>query len=555
MIEAFEEKAGVGTRLPSGTSTGGPYNPRLEDVYGKLASRVVGIDETTQAALQDVIAEGVRRGYSTDQIAHGYASEKYSGVTGVFNDASDYRAEVIARTECHPYETPVWLPASADPDLAERVAHSVVRNTKLAGDIGGGEAASVSGADCVRKRVWRTFPFASAITRAYRRWYDGPVVDIITAGGHKLTGTTNHPVLTERGWVALRELQVGDKIIKQGGTPGCSRRDPNVVGAPVQIGEVFDALAKTGLLQRVPGLSVDFHGDGRDSYVEVVWPNRDLTADLEAALAKRTRDLAFESADPALTAFASLRAKRYRNRGLGWVASVVPEQAESAIVADRDAFAFEHATQDLGSGMERPGQRHQRSAGEIASNRVLPQEAQSGPPLRRVAGGDPNALLRKNSAQTRIGDGARLHDLLDGLPGGIVVDDIVWIEVRAFSGHVYNLETVYGAYLSDDIVTHNTMAAYNSASILAYNDVGVNSVEAMDGINDPDCLERDGSVFEIDPDTGEVESENADGISSEDHPNGTLAFLPVLAEGVSAADAIGNIEAGLGPVALSSGGE
>jgi hypothetical protein len=77
---------------------GGSY-PFLEQNFDKMADRVTGIDDTTKNKIADAVEEGLRRGYSTSQIATGYDLEGYKGVSGVFTAADEYRAEMIARTE------------------------------------------------------------------------------------------------------------------------------------------------------------------------------------------------------------------------------------------------------------------------------------------------------------------------------------------------------------------------------------------------------------------------------------------------------------------------
>jgi HK97 family phage portal protein len=74
-------------------------NPALEDFAGNLGKRITAINETTRSAVDDQINEGLRRGYSVDQIANGYTDESYKGIAGVFDDAAGYRATMIARTE------------------------------------------------------------------------------------------------------------------------------------------------------------------------------------------------------------------------------------------------------------------------------------------------------------------------------------------------------------------------------------------------------------------------------------------------------------------------
>ena len=84
-------------------SLGVPITPTPQDRYAALeptfAQRVTDITHTTRDAIAAQLAEGLRRGYSTTQIAQGVPDEAYQGITGVFDQARGYRAEMIARTE------------------------------------------------------------------------------------------------------------------------------------------------------------------------------------------------------------------------------------------------------------------------------------------------------------------------------------------------------------------------------------------------------------------------------------------------------------------------
>lgn len=97
-VAAAEAAYGTANALGIGVSFD-LANPLLEAFVGQLAERVVGIDATTKGALDEQINEGLRRGYSIDQIARGVESEGYKGIAGVFADAKGYRATMIARTE------------------------------------------------------------------------------------------------------------------------------------------------------------------------------------------------------------------------------------------------------------------------------------------------------------------------------------------------------------------------------------------------------------------------------------------------------------------------
>jgi HK97 family phage portal protein len=93
-------KAGYDTANQVGVSVSFDLeNPRIQAFRGTLASRVDGINATTRDALDTQILEGLRRGYSMQQIADGVEEEGYAGVKGVFSTASGSRAAAISRTE------------------------------------------------------------------------------------------------------------------------------------------------------------------------------------------------------------------------------------------------------------------------------------------------------------------------------------------------------------------------------------------------------------------------------------------------------------------------
>lgn len=109
----------------------------------------------------------------------------------------------------------------------------------------------------------------------YRRYYEGEIVTLVTAGGHELTITPNHPVLTDRGWVNAGDLQEGDNLVSGTFGNGYLTLGPGEDDAPPSIEDVVSALSMVGAT-RVGGVPVsaeEFHGDGGDSEVDIVARN------------------------------------------------------------------------------------------------------------------------------------------------------------------------------------------------------------------------------------------------------------------------------------------
>lgn len=128
---------------------------------------------------------------------------------------------------------------------------------------------------------------ASLLPRAgFERIYRGDLVTIWDESGHDLSCTPNHPILTDRGWIAAGRLNVGDHIVSGRARDRRVPRGVDCEDVPTRIEQVVHALRLTGGMPPlpVPVAPEDFHGDGKGSEVAVVWPNGLLTDDIDAPI-------------------------------------------------------------------------------------------------------------------------------------------------------------------------------------------------------------------------------------------------------------------------------
>jgi HK97 family phage portal protein len=98
------DKVGAHAVQHVGAALGIEVNWTLQSQYigaarDRLAALVTRINDTTREQLATTIEEGMRRGYSITQLANGVPDESYGGVAGVFDQATEARAETIARSE------------------------------------------------------------------------------------------------------------------------------------------------------------------------------------------------------------------------------------------------------------------------------------------------------------------------------------------------------------------------------------------------------------------------------------------------------------------------
>src|SRR6185437_8018173 len=55
---------------------------------------------------------------------------------------------------------------------------------------------------------------ASGVAASFDRWYEGEVITLTILGVEDLTVTPNHPILTQRGWIAAGALKLTDQLMQ-----------------------------------------------------------------------------------------------------------------------------------------------------------------------------------------------------------------------------------------------------------------------------------------------------------------------------------------------------
>lgn len=406
-------------------------NPRAVAFLEQFgARRVTGLNRTTHAAMRNLLTQGVDQGWSYQRTAR-QIREQFDGFTSA-------RAEMVAVTEtADAYEHGQWMVRAdlADQGIATEVAWLAESDAceicspnpgdgylPADGVFSSGHTRPPAHPRCIPAGAIVSGPRALASTA---RWYDGEVVDIELRGGNRLTVTPNHPVLSPQGWVAAGALHEGGQVVR-------SRRqqrvpptiDPHDRQEPALIENVARALggARSVSTVAVPTAAEDFHGDGAGSEVAVVRTDRLLGHRRYAAFGK-------PSGQHRLCLRHAQAASLPRRRDL---ASVLPRQLDAACDVVRCVAV---ATILLGTALL-----HHQPVG-------LRRTPQINAPVTQGVGDGPAAYpvpLRQDVLR---------------YAGEVVADEVVRVGRRPFRGHVYNLETGPGWYISNGIVTHNCRCA------------------------------------------------------------------------------------------------
>lgn len=294
---------------------------------------------------------------------------------------------------------------------------------------------------------------------AYRRRYAGEVVIVTTASGQKLTATSNHPILTDKGWVPAHLLSEGDDVVRC----AVEHRSPNEQHRPARIEDVWRAGRVAGL-RRMPLASEDFHADGAYGEVEIVDTNRLLRDEGNPAFAQVLHRGQLVHGWHRRDSL-SRRCPFHSFGGGGFPSG-------SRLVGSRGlgspAFATNRLHLALGVLAGRPGRhsalessvnrsasdpqplRHRQNALAVLVRGDHLADIQVMPPVPRFDAPAMQFSDDNRGAYAEIG-----LDLLRRLAGQIELDRIVKVRTSTFTGHVFNLETVEGWYWTNSLAVSN----------------------------------------------------------------------------------------------------
>ncbi len=142
---------------------------------------------------------------------------------------------------------------------------------------------------------------AEGVRGVSERPYEGDVVVLRTAGGHELSVTPNHPILSDRGWVEAGLLKEGDRLVRgpraELGSIDDHHDDEDVPACVEEVAKAF-RLLPSSVSYQMPVAAEDFHGDGfaGEAQIHVVPSDGLLRNTTEAALREQIEQVPFVAA-------------------------------------------------------------------------------------------------------------------------------------------------------------------------------------------------------------------------------------------------------------------
>ena len=303
---------------------------------------------------------------------------------------------------------------------------------------------------------------SGAVIRAgHRRRYQGKIVEVVTNNSRKFTATPNHPMLTRRGWVAAGELNSRDDLIGyRRNKDHCSTGYEHKHERPSAISEIFVAIAKANITERVGGQCLDFHGDGTDSDVYVVRSAHDLPFGEFAAIRQPSIDLRFSESNLSALRFCPccghliVISQRCGFCDRPYSDSRIAQLRKNEIIAC--TVGQRERVSAFSIGISRNQIRDRNIITEVGRQPTI-DEMQSA----RISERPANTGSLYDPANPPDGCADDGGDFFDALPRDIEFDRVASLRVFDFEGHVYNLSTVHGYYLIDGLYTGNTVYRTN----------------------------------------------------------------------------------------------
>lgn len=303
----------------------------------------------------------------------------------------------------------------------------------------------------------------SAVSRIFKRTYKGVIVYVTTKSGRTLSVTPNHPIMTSTGWVPAGELNLGSKLVcGDNRAVSIHHQKDNVVAKFSEVFGAANVASDPASISTSPTTAKDFHGDGANGEVEIVFVNGFSWDKVKTCLDKQIIDQDLPMATGTDDSFP----------GLGSTDKLGVVRLSSS-----DSL--------MGCGGEQ-GALFGRAAGHSG-----------GHSLTSTPYYDPAILEDTLDWVLRNADDLANVDWANTV--GVELDDVIDLAFGEadFCGHVYNLENENNWYLANGIIAHNcrTTTAPVISSEFDFLDVG--GKRAARGADGGTQVDADTSYYEF----------------------------------------------------------
>lgn len=316
--------------------------------------------------------------------------------------------------------------------------------------------------------------FTDGCNKIYRRMYSGELLSLVTDDGVVLQATPNHPILTHRGWVAIKDIDLGDYVVNS--SRQCVQiGEANIQNSVTTFAEFFDSAFDLIGVSRanVGGSTFEFHGDCSDNNVDVIDVASDLPLILSADGIKVVAELVLAYADNILPpTVESFDGSSHRflmsigsssERRIGSFASLLSllrgeagraKQSCLSLSSYLDATIIQDSSNYISADVELLSDFIFWNAGNVEGrNQIIRQLALV---VCRWLSENNGEAISAEMLGEKIG--IAFDNGCNFLEGSVSVKKFSRVQkkiVSIYSGHIYNLENKNNWYSANGIVTHN----------------------------------------------------------------------------------------------------
>jgi len=320
--------------------------------------------------------------------------------------------------------------------------------------------------------------FTGSCKKLFRRRYAGKLHKLVTGSNEIIEATPNHPILTTRGWIPIKDVDLGDYVVKASDKSVNSLNLNNQHNVPA-ISELFEAFGIVFGIGKIAGISLaenEFHGDATDGEVDIIDTASFLPNEVDIAELEQFFELFFALSNEVLiradvhagSAF-EFALKTVFGSTFGdvsgissffsilWRCSGGTDEISLRTIAELNALFFQAAADNISAYAVFFGDgKLAKSANIFAGDNFIRKFYNVFIAANTTSPRDSDASIFSVSADSLhiVPNGGR--SILKGVSvGDYEFDRVIDLKRRDFSGHVYNIENEKNWYLSSKIITHN----------------------------------------------------------------------------------------------------
>lgn len=312
--------------------------------------------------------------------------------------------------------------------------------------------------------------FDSSVNKAFRRWFSGEITELVTDNNIIINTTGNHPILTDRGWIAAKDVQIGDNVFTSE-NESLFAKEMHSKDVKSSAEQIFDALSFCLEITSDTLTESDFHNDvGEYKKVDIINVNRELVFDSIIEAHKELSYFIFERSNLSILELSPV------NIFLKNLVSRNVSSSYLSLLGQIELILFTHFAHAKDISLRTISNDNsclnQPFSNRTTSNSIFIGNCKLTHPVLIIINSfliESQFVVRNSISSNNVDTNSSQFDTQDIRMQADNLSDFIKSEnpsfikslrinnkrVKSFSGHVYNFETSTNWYLTEKIIIHN----------------------------------------------------------------------------------------------------